>query len=44
MCGLRGMEKAIDEALNTAAAKEGVDWINYQRQLKKAHRWHVETY
>ncbi|CCH68057.1 Ferredoxin-NADP(+) reductase [Richelia intracellularis HH01] len=44
MCGLRGMERGIDEALKIAAAKEGVDWSDYQRQLKKAHRWHVETY
>jgi ferredoxin--NADP+ reductase len=44
ICGLRGMEGGIDEALTTAAAKDGVDWKAYQKDLKKAHRWHVETY
>jgi ferredoxin--NADP+ reductase len=44
MCGLRGMEGGIDEALAVAAAKDGVTWSEYQRELKKAGRWHVETY
>jgi ferredoxin--NADP+ reductase len=44
ICGLRGMEDGIDAALTAAAAKEGVVWSDYQKQLKKAHRWHVETY
>ncbi len=44
MCGLRGMEGGIDEALATAASKEDTVWSVYQKQLKKAERWHVETY
>jgi ferredoxin--NADP+ reductase len=44
ICGLRGMEGGIDEALSAAAAKEGIVWSDYQKELKKAHRWHVETY
>ncbi len=44
MCGLRGMEGGIDEALTAAATKEGNTWSDYQKQLKKAERWHVETY
>ncbi|MEA5504275.1 phycobilisome linker polypeptide [Halotia wernerae UHCC 0503] len=44
ICGLRGMEGGIDEALSNAAAKEGVTWSDYQKELKKAGRWHVETY
>ena len=44
ICGLRGMEEGIDAALTAAAAKEGVTWSTYQKELKKAHRWHVETY
>ncbi|WP_341526411.1 ferredoxin-NADP reductase [Nostoc sp. UHCC 0302] len=44
ICGLRGMEEGIDAALTAAAAKEGVTWSDYQKELKKAHRWHVETY
>ncbi|WP_353930400.1 ferredoxin-NADP reductase [Okeanomitos corallinicola TIOX110] len=44
ICGLRGMEGGIDEALSAAAAKEGVTWSDYQKGMKKAGRWHVETY
>ncbi len=44
MCGLKGMEDGIDEALSAVAAKNGVDWKEFQRAMKKAGRWHVETY
>jgi ferredoxin--NADP+ reductase len=44
ICGLRGMEEGIDAALSAAAAKEGVVWSDYQKSLKKAGFWHVETY
>lgn len=44
MCGLRGMEPGIDEAMTTAAAARGLDWKILRPQLKKAGRWHVETY
>ena len=44
MCGLKGMEDGIDEALSAVAAKNGVDWKEFQRGMKKAGRWHVETY
>ncbi|MEH2263438.1 ferredoxin--NADP reductase [Nostoc sp.] len=44
ICGLRGMEEGIDAALTAAAAKEGVTWSVYQKEIKKAGRWHVETY
>lgn len=44
MCGLKGMEGGIDEALSATAAKNGADWSEFQKQMKKDHRWHVETY
>jgi ferredoxin--NADP+ reductase len=44
ICGLKGMEGGIDEAISAAAAEQGVNWIEYQKELKKAGRWHVETY
>ncbi len=44
ICGLKGMEGGIDEALSAAASKNGVDWTTYRKQMKKEHRWHVETY
>ena len=44
MCGLKGMEDGIDEALSAEAAKHGVNWDDFRKQMKKDHRWHVETY
>jgi ferredoxin--NADP+ reductase len=44
ICGLKGMEGGIDEALTAAAQKQEVTWSEYQRTIKKAGRWHVETY
>jgi ferredoxin--NADP+ reductase len=44
ICGLKGMEGGIDEGMSAAAAKFGVNWADYQRQMKKEERWHVETY
>ena len=44
ICGLKGMETGIDAALTTAAAKSDVKWSEYRSQLKRAGRWHVETY
>jgi ferredoxin--NADP+ reductase len=42
ICGLKGMEGGIDEAMAAAADKEGIVWKEYQRSIKE--RWHVETY
>jgi ferredoxin--NADP+ reductase len=44
MCGLKGMEPGIDEAMAAAAAAKGLNWAELRPQLKKADRWHVETY
>ncbi len=44
MCGLRGMEPGIDEAMTAAAAAKGLNWSELRPALKKAGRWHVETY
>jgi ferredoxin--NADP+ reductase len=44
ICGLKGMEGGIDEALSGAAGQKGVNWTDYQKQIRKAGRWHVETY
>ena len=44
ICGLKGMEDGIDSAFSGAAEKQGINWSEYQRGLKKQGRWHVETY
>ncbi|AFZ50412.1 ferredoxin--NADP reductase [Dactylococcopsis salina] len=44
ICGLKGMEDGIDEALSAEAEKHGANWSDFQKSMKKAGRWHVETY
>jgi len=44
LCGLKGMEPGIDEAMTTAAATKGLNWSELRPQLRKAGRWHAETY
>jgi len=44
LCGLKGMEPGIDEAMAKAAEEKGLNWSELRPQLKKAGRWHVETY
>lgn len=44
ICGLKGMEGGIDEGMTAAAGKSDVNWSDYQKKIKKEHRWHVETY
>jgi ferredoxin--NADP+ reductase len=44
ICGLKGMETGIDAALTSAADKSAVKWADYRSQMKRAGRWHVETY
>ncbi len=44
LCGLKGMEPGIDEAMSKAAEEKGLNWSELRPQLKKAGRWHVETY
>jgi len=44
LCGLKGMEPGIDEAMTKAAEEKGMNWAELRPQLRKAGRWHVETY
>jgi ferredoxin--NADP+ reductase len=44
ICGLKGMEDGIDAALAAEASKVGIEWKEFRSAMKKAGRWHVETY
>jgi ferredoxin--NADP+ reductase len=44
MCGLKGMEPGIDEAMTAAASAKELNWSELRPSLKKQERWHVETY
>tara|TARA_B110000285_G_C15092310_1_gene599813 strand:- start:104 stop:238 length:135 start_codon:yes stop_codon:yes gene_type:complete len=44
MCGLKGMESGIQEALGGFAEKNGTDWKDFVKKMKKEGRYHVEVY
>merc|ERR1712176_321519 len=44
MCGLKGMEKGMEEALGPIAESKGIEWKEFVKSLKKEERWHVEVY
>ncbi|MEM9540841.1 MAG: ferredoxin-NADP reductase [Cyanobacteria bacterium P01_E01_bin.42] len=44
MCGLKGMEPPIAQTFTQEAEKIGMNWDEKRKELKKAHRWHVEVY
>merc|ERR1711953_1430333 len=44
MCGLKGMESGMEECFSPIAEKNGMDWKEFAKSMKKEHRYHVEVY
>ena len=44
LCGLKGMEAGVVEALHDACASAGMDWPTQHKRLVDEGRFHVETY
>ena len=44
ICGLKGMEKGVDEAFRDACRGHGRDWDTLLPALRAQGRYHVETY
>jgi len=44
LCGLKGMEKGVDEAFRDVCRQHGGDWDKLLPQLREKSRYHVETY
>jgi sulfite reductase alpha subunit-like flavoprotein len=44
VCGLRGMEAGVLEAMRDAAAAHGLRWDPLHEQMKQEGRLHLETY
>ena len=44
LCGLKGMEKGVEEAFTELCRANGLDWNALRRQLLLQGRYHVETY
>jgi benzoyl-CoA 2,3-dioxygenase component A len=44
ICGLKGMETGVMEALCEVCSARGIDWSELHRRMVKEGRFHVETY
>ncbi|MCF8177487.1 MAG: benzoyl-CoA 2,3-epoxidase subunit BoxA [Sulfuritalea sp.] len=44
LCGLKGMEKGVDEAFSDICSENGLDWKELKMELLQHGRYHVETY
>jgi benzoyl-CoA 2,3-epoxidase subunit A len=44
ICGLRGMELGVDEALADICRGRGLEWSKLKPEMRAAGRYHVETY
>ncbi len=44
ICGLKGMERGVDEAFRDICRQHGEDWDRILPTLKQQSRYHVETY
>lgn len=44
ICGLKGMETGVDEALADICRADELDWANLKPALRTTGRYHVETY
>jgi ferredoxin--NADP+ reductase len=44
MCGLKGMEKGIEECFGPLATEHDTEWGEFAKRMKKEKRYHVEVY
>jgi benzoyl-CoA 2,3-epoxidase subunit A len=44
ICGLKGMEKGVDDAFASVCEDSGLDWAALKAEMRSAGRYHVETY
>jgi len=44
ICGLKGMETGVDDALHEICRENRLDWAVLKPQMRASGRYHVETY
>jgi benzoyl-CoA 2,3-dioxygenase component A len=44
VCGLRGLEAGVEEALSAIGREHGIDWPALRAAMRDGGRYHVETY
>ena len=44
ICGLKGMEDGVDDAIGEIGRSSGFDWASLKPEMRNCGRYHVETY
>ena len=44
VCGLRGMERGVQEAFDDVCRSGGLNWTQLRDAMREQGRYHVETY
>jgi sulfite reductase alpha subunit-like flavoprotein len=44
LCGLRGLEDGVEQALTEIGAEHGIDWPALRAEMRGQGRYHAETY
>jgi benzoyl-CoA 2,3-dioxygenase component A len=44
VCGLKGMEQGVEEALADICRGTGLRWTDLRQAMRESGRYHVETY
>lgn len=44
VCGLKGMEEGVEEALSEICETAGLNWTEQRSQMREEGRFHIETY
>lgn len=44
VCGLRGLEEGVEQALSEISREHGIDWPALRTAMRDAGRYHIETY
>jgi benzoyl-CoA 2,3-dioxygenase component A len=44
MCGLRGMERGVEESFAAICREHKLDWASIRAKMRDEGRFHVETY
>jgi benzoyl-CoA 2,3-epoxidase subunit A len=44
ICGLKGMETGVEEALSDVCRKQGHEWSKLKPEMRASGRYHIETY
>ena len=44
ICGLRGLEEGVEQAMTDIGRQYGIDWPSLRGEMRAGGRYHAETY